>query len=142
MRNERAVAIGAALAALSFALGATWVLVASRDWESPWLRTLRLPAAVGLVVVAVGLILLTVPAVRRWFQGSTPEVSPLPVPEALERAAEAQAGRAGAFIDRVGTRACARGSGTSSRRFRMTACGKSARLTLLCSARSRPARRR
>ena len=105
MRFSRNSRIVAAIAALVLTLASGLLLAASRQWQSPWLRALRLPAGIWLALVPLILILVVVPVVvqemRRRKRKPEAEPSALTVPEALSRAAGTQAKRAGEFIDRV-----------------------------------------
>ena len=105
MTISRKSGIAAAIVALILTLASALLLAGSRDWQSPWLRALRLPAGIFLALVPLILIFIVVPVMVQEFRRRRgkmeAELTVQPVPEALSRAAGAQAKRAGEFIDRV-----------------------------------------
>jgi small GTP-binding protein len=91
-------------AAIIITIASALLLAASTNWQSPWLRALRLPAAILLVLVPVLVIVVVAVIMReKRLQQHAPRAQPAPkpVPENLDRAASIQAKRAGEFIDRV-----------------------------------------
>jgi small GTP-binding protein len=105
MRIPRNSRIVAGIAALVVTLASVLLLAASRDWQSLWMRLMRLPAGIWFALVTLLLVLVVGPVliqeIRRRKRKPDAERAALPVPDALSRAAGAQAKRAGEFIDRV-----------------------------------------
>jgi hypothetical protein len=101
MRISRSFAVGLIGPLLVVALGLlVFALAGNQSRYGPWLRALSLPVALMLALVLAWW--LRGRAARReakWAAGPGSDVSP--VPEAVSRAAEIQAKRAGEFIERV-----------------------------------------
>jgi small GTP-binding protein len=101
MRRSRGLGVAAAII---ITIASALLLVASTNWQSPWLRALRLPAGIWVALVPVLVVVGVVMYMRenRLRQRvSQAEPAPKPVPGTLDRAASVQAKRAGEFIDRV-----------------------------------------
>jgi len=101
MRRSRSLGIAAAVI---ITLVSALLLAESRNWQSPWLRAIRLPAGIWLALVPVLVVVGVLVIMReKRLRQRQPRAQPAskPVPESLDKAASIQAKRAGEFIDRV-----------------------------------------